>query len=190
MASRDSNRATVAATIGVVIVAGLTIGCSPAMPQAPATPSARSATPNAATASARSGSPVVGGGPSPTLAGLDAPPDALLGAEGGDPVEGQLGTYVWLDTGSDAPWLPGAPLTVGAGEPLTLRLDPDGDIGAWAARYVAAGAAGPDGAIALGEGSGLPVFEAPRAGTWTVEVFVEFAAGAGDASYFWRLRVE
>src|SRR5688500_217654 len=64
-------------------------------------------------------------GPAPSAAGRDAPPDAFLAVEGGDPVVGQLGTYVWLDTGSDSPWLPGAPLAVGAGEPLTLGLDPD-----------------------------------------------------------------
>ena len=129
-------------------------------------------------------------GPSPSVAGRDAPPDAFLAAEGGDPVSGQLGTYVWLDAGSDSPWLPGAPLTVGAGEPLTISLDPDGEIEAWTARFVPAGAPGPAGARTLGEGAGSPAFQAPEAGTWTVEVFLRFGPAAGEASYFWQLEVE
>jgi hypothetical protein len=113
-----------AAAIGVVLLAGMFWGCTPAAsPEgggspAAATPGGSSPPPAPATAAA----------PSPSLAGRDAPPDAVLAAEGGDPVTGQLGTYVWLQTGSDAPWLPGAPLTVGTGEPLTVGLVPDGDI--------------------------------------------------------------
>ncbi len=128
--------------------------------------------------------------PSATVAGRDAPPDALLAAEGGDPVPGQLGTFVWFATGSDTPWLPGAPLTVGAGEPLTADLVPDVGVRAWSARFVPAAAAGPDGAIARGGGVASPRFDAPGPGAWTLELFVEFPAGAGNARYFWRLEVE
>jgi hypothetical protein len=129
-------------------------------------------------------------GPPPSLAGRDAPPDAALAADGGDPVIGQLGTFVWLDTGSDAPWLPGTPFRVGAGEPLTLRLVPDTRITGWTARYVPAAAQGPGNAQALGTGRGSVAFEAPGPGDWTVEVSIEFAGGAGQAHYFWRLEVE
>jgi hypothetical protein len=128
--------------------------------------------------------------PSPSIASREAPPDAALAAEGGDPVTGQLGTYVWLETGSDSPWLPGAPLAVGADEPLAVTLTTDQGVASWTARYVPADAAGPAGAIMLGQGAGSPAFPAPGPGAWTVEVFVEFAAGAGQASYFWRLEVE
>lgn len=129
-------------------------------------------------------------GPSPSIAGRDAPPDAALSVEGGDPVVGQLGTYVWLDSGSDLPWLTGTPLTVGAGEPLTVMFAPDGDVRSWVARYTPTAAQGPAGAVPLGDGTGSPTFAAPESGTWTLEVAVEFAAGAGQASYFWRLDVE
>jgi hypothetical protein len=129
-------------------------------------------------------------GPAPSLAGRDAPPDAVLAADGGDPVTGQLGTFVWFDTGSDAPWLPGAALRVGAGEPLTLRLIPDGAIEGWTARFVPTTAGGPDGATMLGQGTGSVAFEAPDPGEWTVEVSITFAGGAGEAVYFWRLEVE
>jgi hypothetical protein len=129
-------------------------------------------------------------GPSPSIAGRDAPPDAAVAAEGGDPVTGQLGTYVWFESGTDSPWLPGSPLTVGPGEPLTVSFIPDGDVQAWTARYVPAAAQGPDRAITLGQGTGSPSFSAPGPGIWTVEVAVEFAAGAGQARYFWQLEVE
>lgn len=180
---------------GAAIMIGVLLACGPA-----ATPSERppvAATSVPATPAATQGSaeppaatPVATGTASPTVAGRDAPPAALLAAEGGDPIAGQLGTYVWLETGSDAPWLPGASIAVGAGEPLTVGLVPDGDIRTWAARYVPANAGGPDGATALGEGAGDPAFSAPGPGSWTVEVFVEFASPAGNAHYFWRLEVE
>jgi hypothetical protein len=120
----------------------------------------------------------------------DVPPAARLAAEGGDPVEAQLGTYTWRDSGSDSPWLPGARIAVGAGEPLSVSLDPPVGIAAWQARYVSASADGPAGATSLGEGSGAPSLSAPGgAGAWTVEVHAEFGDGLGNASYFWRLEI-
>jgi hypothetical protein len=101
-----------------------------------------------------------------------------------------MGTFAWLESGSDAPWLPGAPIAVGAGEPLTVRFEPDGEIVSWRARYVPADQGSPDGAHALGDGPGPPVFAAPPAGSWTAEVTVTFQAGVGSASYFWRLDVQ
>lgn len=128
--------------------------------------------------------------PSPSLAGRDAPPDAVLAAEGGDPVIGQLGTYVWFGTGSDAPWLTGALLAVGSGESLRLNVVPEGRIATWEVRGLPAAAHGPEEARTIAKGHGTPAFEAPGPGTWTVEVTLEFAGGAGRAAYFWRLQVE
>jgi hypothetical protein len=122
-------------------------------------------------------------------AAVDGPPTAHLSAEGGDPVTGQLGTNTWADTGSDSPWLPGAPIAVGAGEPLTVAFEPAIAIERWRARSVPAAATGPEGAAKLGIGSGAPTFAAPGEGSWTVEIHVAFGDGAGDASYFWRLDV-
>lgn len=179
--------------VGVALLGAAALACGPAA--APGESSADGATPPSG-GSQNAASPTsqpsldAGIGASPSLAGRDAPPDAVLSADGGDPVTGQLGTYVWLETGSDSPWLPGARLAVGASEPLTLILVPNGGIEAWRARYVPASAQGPDGATALGEGTGIPAFAAPGAGAWTVEVFAEFVDGAGSASYFWRLEVE
>lgn len=117
------------------------------------------------------------------------PPASLLAAEGGDPVTGQLGTYAWRNTGSDSPWLPGSPITIGAGEPLRVTFDQAVGVASWRARMVPAGSDGPAGATPLGQGPGEPTFQAPGPGSWTVEVHVVFEGGAGDASYFWRLDV-
>jgi hypothetical protein len=117
------------------------------------------------------------------------PPAVSLAADGGDAVIGQLGTYTWANGGSDAPWLPGAPLTVGAVEPLTLAVERGVPIAEWQARVTEAGATDPTGAARLGAGVGPPRFEAPVAGAWTLEVRVVFAGGLGSANYFWALTV-
>jgi hypothetical protein len=175
---------TRAVTLVVAALAGITVACgSTGTPAASASLTPPSSTPGATVAPSSSGPP-------PSLAGRDAPPDAVLAADGGDPVTAQLGTFVWFDTASDAPWLPGAPVRVGAGEPLTIHLIPDGAIATWEARYVPAAAQGPDGAKALGQGTGSIGFGAPGPGDWTVEVSIQFGGGAGEAHYFWRLEVE
>ena len=178
MAPGTSRRPVPAVVAGLATLVAIATACGPVATQV------GGASPAAAA------SPGIRIEPSPSIAGRDAPPDAALSVEGGDPVTGQLGTYVWLDSGSDSPWLPGTPLTVGAGEPLTVTLVPDGDVRSWVARYTPAAAQDPAGAVPLGDGTGKPTFAAPETGTWTLEVFVEFEAGAGHASYFWRLEVE
>lgn len=134
-------------------------------------------------------SPVPPATPVETVAAIPEPPAAALAAEGGDPVTGQLGTYTWANGGSDAPWLPGSPLAVGAVEPLTVTVERGVPIESWEARVAPAGQDDPTGAASLGSGAGQPAFEAPVAGDWTLEVRVEFAGGLGTASYFWALTV-
>ncbi len=173
---------------GVAVIVLVVLGCSATAvsttaPVSTAAPSSASVRPSLGTAA-----PAPTQGEAAAPAG-DAPPAATLAAEGGDPVVGQLGTYVWRDGGSDSPWLRGAPIAVGAGEPLSMSLEPATGIASWRARSVRASADGPAGAASLGEGSGSPAFAAPGAGSWTVEVHVVFDDGLGDASYFWRLDV-
>ena len=120
----------------------------------------------------------------------EGPPAAALAAEGGDATDGQLGTYTWGGGGSDAPWLRGARMAVGSGEPLSVAFRPETMIEAWTARAVPSTADGPERATALGQGAGLPRFRSPDAGTWTVEVHVTFPNAAGAASYFWQLAVD
>jgi hypothetical protein len=168
----------------VVLLALMVMGCTgPAA--APSSPAATTATPPAAASSpSASGAATI----PPAPAG-EMPPAASLAAEGGDPVVGQLGTYVWHEGGSDSPWLRGAKIAVGAGEPLSVTLDPGIGIASWSARSVSATADGPAGATTLGRGTAMPAFGAPAPGAWTVEVRVVFADDLGSASYFWRLDV-
>jgi hypothetical protein len=180
MTNGSSMRRVLGSWLIIWIVAGCTTAtASPAPSSALATPPpatvARPSMPNPSSVA-------------PAPAG-DRPPDARLAAEGGDPVTGQLGSYTWADSGSDSPWLPGAPVTVGVGEPLSITLDPPVGVASWRARSVPASADGPEGATLLGEGSGPALFSSPAPGTWTVEVHVVFADDAGDASYFWMVAV-
>lgn len=128
--------------------------------------------------------------PAPTVAGIDSPPEALLAVEGGDPVMGQLGTNSWKNGGSAAPWLRGAPITVGAGEPLSMTFLPGIDVESWRAQYLPATSDGQTGGASLGEGVGQPTFQAPAAGSWTVDVSVTFQVENGRAEYYWLLDVQ
>lgn len=176
MPCRSASRRTVVAVVATTIIV---VGCGPAItPPSPTPPSATSSAPSPTAT------------PPPSIAGRDAPPDAVLAAEGGDAVTGQLGTYVWFGTGSDSPWLTGAPLTVGSGEPLSLKVVPEGRIATWEVRDVPAAAGGPEEARTIAKGTGVPAFEAPGPGLWTVEVTLDFDGGAGRAAYFWHLKVE
>ena len=164
-----------------LLIGSVVVGCAGPVP-ASSSPSATRAP------AATVGSPPPVHSVSPAVPG-ETPPDASLAAEGGDPVTAQLGTFDWRETGSDSPWLPGAPIGIGAGEPLTVSLEPAVAIESWRARLVPATADGPAGAVVLGQGSGPLVFGAPAPGEWTVEVAVVFADALGKASYFWRLEV-
>jgi len=171
----------------------LALGCTSAPVGQPTSPPVASAPPSATAVTPNPTDPTGTIPPSvapvATLSPDDVPPSARLSAEGGDPVKGQLGTYIWGGQGSDSPWLPGAAIAVGRGEPLTVTPKPAADIASWSARIVPADSSGPDGATSLGEGSGTPRFAAPKRGAWTLEVHLVFADDAGDASYFWRLDV-
>jgi hypothetical protein len=111
-------------------------------------------------------------------------------AEGGDPVAGQLGSYTWGDGGSDSPWLPGSPITVGAGEPLTVVLADDAVVADWSAVRVAAGTTDGTGAVPLASAAGDPIgFPAPDAGRWSLQLQVRFPGGPESAAYYWLLDV-
>lgn len=126
--------------------------------------------------------------PGPSLSA--EPPPATLKAEGGDPVAGQLGSYTWNGGGSDSPWLQGAPIRVGAGEPLTVTIGGGPAVGDWSVQRVAGGSTGASGTEPMGSGEGTPVaFLAPGAGAWSILVDVRFADGSDAAAYYWLLDV-
>jgi hypothetical protein len=139
-----------------------------------------------ATSTATSTAPAVAASP-PVAA---EPPSAALSVEGGDPVDGQLGSYTWAGGGSDSPWLPGAPVHAGSGEPLTLAVSGGIGIAGWSARRAPVGSTDGTGAIPLGAGVGSVAFDAPTAGSWSVQVAIRFAGDLGSATYYWRLDVD
>ena len=123
---------------------------------------------------------------SPSTSAL--PPDAALAAEGGDPVVGQLGTFTWGGGGSDSPWLPGAPIAVGAGEPLSVTLADPTRIDAWTAVRAPGTSTNGSGAVPAGAGSGTVAFAVPVPGRWTVAVTIRFDGG-DSATWYWQLDV-
>lgn len=189
MPSKLPSRRIVAVALLILLLAACRGGASSSVGTATTAGSSPDVASSATPAAAASAAPVVSPARTDgaTVAIPATPPSATLAAEGGDPVVGQLGTYTWADGGSDAPWLPGAPISVGVGEPLAVVLDPAIGIGSWRARSVPAAATGPAGAVVLGEGDGPPGFDAPSAGTWTVEVSITFPGDLGTASYAWQV---
>lgn len=128
--------------------------------------------------------------PDPPPASLGEPPLATLAAEGGDAVAGSLGSFTWGDGGSDSPWLPGAPISVGAGESLTVTLPAGAPVEHWLAKRLAAGTLDGVGAVSLGNGAGAPItFRAPPPGAWSVQVDVTFGNDLGSATYYWAVNV-
>lgn len=127
---------------------------------------------------------------SPSSKTSTEPPQASLAAEGGDPVKGQLGSFTWAGGGSDSPWLPGAPLHVGAGERLMVSTPPGPGVTEWTARRVPAGSTDGSGAVALGGGPAPVAFDAPTTGSWSVQVAIRFTGDLGSATYYWRLDVD
>jgi hypothetical protein len=118
------------------------------------------------------------------------PPPASLGVDGGDPVVGQLGSFTWDGAGSDSPWLPGAPVTIGTGEGVTVTLASDPGVAGWTARRVAPGVNDGAGSVGLGQGGATTIaFASPPSGTWSVQVTIQFANGRGSAAYYWQVTV-
>jgi hypothetical protein len=142
----------------------------------------RPATP-AATAPAGASSVLTGAASAPP-----APPQAVLEGVTGGRAAGDLGSYTWGGSGSDAPWIVARDTaTVTAGVNLQVVFDaatPQTWTAAWAP--VTGGVAGvPTGAIS---GAGAMAVGAPPAGDWTLRATVAFGP-AHNATYYWHLTV-
>lgn len=184
-------------SIGLLVGACARVGAGPstspsASPEA--STAVASATPGASLEPSPSIGPAASIGPTTASAGEPSgaePPAASLAVDGGDPVEGQLGSFTWQNSGSDAPWLDGSPIHVGAGEQLTLTVADPLAVTNWTASRVAPGNRDGIGAIGMGEGSGEPVaFDAPPHGSWSVSVNVWFSDNRGSAAYYWLVDVD
>jgi len=184
--SRSSSSRPALATVAIALVVG---ACTGATSSGSAEPSAAGSV-SPPDASATSSSAAAAPSPSVT-ASLSAtePPTASLAVEGGDPVTGQLGTFTWGDGGSDSPWLPGSPITVGTGERLTVTIAAPIGVATWSAKRIPEGATGGSGATGLGTGGPPIAFDAPDAGSWSVQVIVDFDGGLGSATYYWLVTV-
>ena len=121
------------------------------------------------------------------------PPAALSRGRGRRPGRpGSSGSFTWDDGGSDSPWLPGTPITVGAGERLTVTArQPD-------RRDRQLGRSprpGRDDRTAparsrLGDGALARSRSRPAGtGTWSVQLTVQFADDLGSATYYWQVTV-
>ncbi len=188
--------AALIATVGLLLVA-----CSSSVPGGPSgAPTSGSTTtaPPTATASAapvatasRSIGLETADSQSPTDAVGGEPPAATLSVEGGDPVAGQLGSFTWSGGGSDSPWLPGTPISIGADERLIASLAGGFPVDTWSARSApatssnGAGASGLDG----GSGNGVITFAPPPKGRWSVQLSIGFADQRGSATYYWQVTV-
>ncbi len=92
------------------------------------------------------------------------------------------------DGGSDSPWLPGAPIAVGSGEPLKVTLAAPLAVKDWMAKRVPAGTTDGVGAVAIAEGGVAPIsFPAPDSGSWSVQVTITFGDDLGSATYYWAV---
>ena len=169
----------------VLLTAACATGTPSASPGRSAATPAGPAGPSATTAPSSGGTFPSGTTPRPAS---DEPPPAALAVEGGDPVDGELGSFTWADGGSDSPWLPGAPITVGRRERLAVTIVGVGVTG-WTASRVPIGTANGFGAVPLGSGAGTIAFSAPEPGSWTIQVTVQFADDLGSATYYWGLTV-
>jgi hypothetical protein len=183
--SRSSSSRQALAMFAIALAVG---ACAAASPSGSARPSVAASIsppdPSAASSSAAAPSPSVAASFS-----ANEPPAAYLAVEGGDPVTGQLGTFIWGDGGSDSPWLPGSPIAVGTGELLTVTIAVPIGVATWSAKRIPEGATGGSGATGLGTGGPPIAFDAPEAGTWSVQVIVDFDGGLGSATYYWLVTV-
>jgi hypothetical protein len=171
------------------VTPGTAIGAGPP-PASPAGPSGSSPG-SAGPAVPSTASPAIPPEPAgtPPAAPGDEPPQAGLVRVDGEPVIGQLGTFLWRDGGSDSPWLPGTPATIDAAVRLEFGLSAAVPVASWRARLGRAGVDDPSSARPIGEGTGAIGVAGPPPGRWTLELTVVFGEGLGDARYYWLLDV-
>jgi hypothetical protein len=128
--------------------------------------------------------------PAVTEPPVPEPPAATIAVEGGDSVVGVLGSYAWMNTGSDSPWIPGAPIHVGRGERLTFKLADPVRLANWTVGRTAAATVG-SGVVGMGDGASQSLtFAAPPPGSWSINVSVWFADNLGSAAYYWLISVD
>jgi hypothetical protein len=129
--------------------------------------------------------------PAPRPTEVAGPPAATLAATGGEQLAGELGTFTWLDLGSDAPWIvppPGRKIE-GRG-PFTVAFDPAMPVERWTAGWarVAASGAGTPSDGGRGTGSSVSLKPPSSPGTWGLQVHAWFGPDR-HATWYWRVEV-
>jgi len=165
---------------------------TPTLPPTP-TPNSPSPQPSPTVAPPASVAPEVTD-PAPVIS---LPPLAVLSVDGGEPITGALGTYVYEGSGSDAPWLPAAslePVQVPAGATLELKLEDASAFVSWSAQVAAADDVRGESRTGLGQSEGSErmesaAFASPETGQWVLAVRVFYPDDRGDAFLFWLLDV-
>ncbi len=170
---------------------GLPVTSPPTVAPASPTTTAPVSTPLPAITPVPAVSPAPPATTTPAPAEIAGPPAAALTPVGADAVAGQLGSFLWQGTGSDAPWLvPPAAQAVHDPGPYLVTFAPSILVDSWTARWAPI-VDGPAGDVAgFGEGGpGAVVLEGPdRPGTWSLQVDTRFAGG-NQGAYYWRLEI-
>lgn len=168
---------------------------APAVPTLPPTPMSQAPSPEPSP----TGRPTASVAPEVTepVPGISLPPLALLSVDGGEPMTGELGTYVYEGSGSDAPWLPAASLEsvqVPSGATLELTLEDASAFVSWSAQVAAAEDVRGESKTGLGQSEGSTrmesaAFASPETGQWVLAARVFYPDDRGDAVFFWLLDV-
>lgn len=120
------------------------------------------------------------------------PTAATITGVDGAVVEGMLGTVVWDGIVSDAPWLPGHPVSVLPGTAVTVHLtDFSVPLESWTTRVAPAGRHG-FGIVFSDEGGGgepIGALVPDRGGPWELSLSVRYRGG-NEANWFWTLDVD
>ena len=189
------------ALVAPLVLAGLAAGCGTGGPPAGVAsipPASTSATPGAtASASASPAATPVAtlpADPSPVPADmLTEPPAAALVRETvpGEPVPGALGSFTWVDEGSDAPWIvPRTGAVAAPGTPVAVTFDPPAAASSWIARWAPVTPTGAGEVDTAAEGTDQVTIVTPDTpGAWSLQVEARFGEGR-SATWYWRVDVE
>ena len=185
------------ALVAPLVLAGLAAGCGTGGTPSPGSPSIEPATSSPVAASPTTTPVASASGPAaPTPVPADTltePPAAALVGETlpGTPVAGALGSFTWVDEGSDSPWIvPPTGVAAAPGIPVSVAFDPPAAASSWIARWAPVTATGAGDVDTFAEGTEQVTIVTPDTpGAWSLQVEARFGEG-WSATWYWRVDVE